>query len=143
MIATDINRATLATLEEEANLQVRQLDVTDRAAVNACAADLGAIDILANIAGFVHHGNILACSDADWAFSFELNVKSMFHTIQAFLPAMIEAGRGSIINMSSVASSLSGLPDRFIYGTTKAAILGLTKSAPAVVSSGLASGGMQ
>ncbi|WP_089718007.1 SDR family oxidoreductase [Candidatus Entotheonella palauensis] len=128
VIATDINLQTLATLDAEAHITTRQLDVTDPEAINACAAELGALDILANIAGYVHHGSILACSEDDWDFSFTLNVRSMFRTIQAFLPAMMEAGGGSIINMSSVSSSLSGLPDRFIYGTTKAAIIGLTKS---------------
>lgn len=110
------------------HITTRQLDVTDREAIHALAAELGALDILANIAGYVHLGSILACSEDDWDFSFTLNVRSMFRTIQAFLPAMLAAGGGSIINMASVASSLSGLPDRFIYGTTKAAIIGLTKS---------------
>ncbi|PON17091.1 NAD(P)-dependent oxidoreductase [Candidatus Entotheonella serta] len=128
VIATDVNLDALATLSTEANISTRQLDVTDREAINACAAELGLLDILANIAGYVHHGSILACSEDDWDFSFTLNVRSMYRTIQAFLPAMLEAGCGSIINMSSVSSSLSGLPDRFIYGTTKAAIIGLTKS---------------
>ncbi len=128
VIATDINLATLDSLGAEANLTTCQLDVTDREAVTACASDVGGLDILANVAGYVHHGSILACSEADWDFSFTLNVRSMFRTIQAFLPAMVDAGQGSIINMASVASSLSGLPDRFIYGTTKAAIIGLTKS---------------
>ncbi len=127
VIATDINLETLNTLSADAHITTRRLDVTDREAVRACAEDVGRLDILANVAGFVHHGSILACSEDDWDFSFTLNVRSMFRMIQAFLPAMLEGG-GSIINMASVASSLSGLPDRFIYGTTKAAIIGLTKS---------------
>lgn len=111
----------------------RALDVTDTAAINAYAAEIGGVDILANIAGFVHHGTVLECSEDDWDFSFNLNVKSMHRLINAFLPAMLERAKtathsGSIINMSSGASSIKGVPNRYVYGTTKAAIIGLTKS---------------
>ncbi len=110
---------------------MRPLDVTDGAAVAALAAEMDAIDVLANVAGFVHHGTVLDCQEADWDFSFDLNVRSMYRTIRAFLPAMLEAGGGSIINMASVASSIRGLPNRFVYGTTKAAVIGLTKAVAA------------
>ncbi len=109
------------------------LDVTDGDAVRAFASETGGIDILANVAGFVHHGTVLECDDEAWDFSFDLNVRSMHRMIRAFLPSMIERAAergtsGSIINMSSGASSLKGAPNRYIYGTTKAAVIGLTKS---------------
>ncbi len=109
------------------------LDVTDGDAVRAFADETGGIDILANVAGFVHHGTVLECDDDAWDFSFELNVRSMHRMIRAFLPSMIERAAerstsGSIINMSSGASSLKGAPNRYIYGTTKAAVIGLTKA---------------
>jgi 2-keto-3-deoxy-L-fuconate dehydrogenase len=131
VLATDIDEARLAEIAETPRLRVRPLDVTDGAAITALAAELGAIDVLANVAGFVHHGTVLDCAEADWDFSFELNVTSMYRTIRAFLPAMLEAGGGSIVNMSSVASSIRGLPNRFVYGTTKAAVIGLTKAVAA------------
>ena len=111
----------------------RALDVTDTSAVNAYADEVGAIDVLANVAGFVHHGTVLDCSEDDWDFSFDLNVKSMHRTIRAFLPAMLERGEEtgqpvSIINMSSGASSIKGAPNRYVYGATKAAVIGLTKA---------------
>jgi 2-dehydro-3-deoxy-L-fuconate 4-dehydrogenase len=127
--ATDLNDQLLQKLAAELpDIQTRKLDVRDTQAVNALAAELGAIDILFNCAGFVHQGTILDCSEADWDFSFDLNVKSMYRTTRAFLPAMLAAKKGSIINMSSGASSIKGAPNRFVYGTTKAAVIGLTKS---------------
>ncbi|QUD87693.1 SDR family oxidoreductase [Phenylobacterium montanum] len=128
VIATDID---LAALEGLAGCEARRLDVLDAAAITALAAELGAIDVLANIAGFVHAGSILDCEPADWAFSWDLNVGSMYRTIRAFLPAMLAAGGGSIVNMASVASSVKGVPGRFAYGATKAAVIGLTKSVAA------------
>ena len=128
VVATDINAGALEALAAVEGCETRLLDVTDQDAVRGLAADLGAVDILFNCAGFVHNGTILECSDPDWDFAFALNVRSMFDTIKAFLPAMLEAGGGSIINMASVASSLKGVPNRFIYGTSKAAVIGLTKS---------------
>jgi len=127
--ATDINEQLLQKLAAELpGIQTKKLDVRDTQAVNALAAELGAIEILFNCAGFVHQGTILDCSEADWDFSFDLNVKSMYRTCRAFLPAMLAAKKGSIINMSSGASSIKGAPNRFVYGTTKAAVIGLTKA---------------
>lgn len=127
--ATDINDQLLQELAAELpGIQTRKLDVGDTQAVNALAAELGAVEILFNCAGFVHQGTILDCSEADWDFSFDLNVKSMYRTCRAFLPAMLAAKKGSIINMSSGASSIKGAPNRFVYGTTKAAVIGLTKA---------------
>ena len=127
--ATDLNDQLLQKLAAELpGIHTRKLDVRETQAVNALAAELGAIDILFNCAGFVHQGTILDCSEQDWDFSFDLNVKSMYRTCRAFLPAMIAAKKGSIINMSSGASSIKGAPNRFVYGTTKAAVIGLTKA---------------
>ena len=132
--ATDHNDQLLQKLAAEIpGIHVRKLDVRDTQAVNALAAELGAIDILFNCAGFVHQGTILDCSEQDWDFSFDLNVKSMYRTTRAFLPAMIAAKKGSIINMSSGASSIKGAPNRFVYGATKAAVIGLTKALAADV----------
>ena len=131
VIATDINAETLQDIAGTNGIFVRTLDVTDDDAVAALAADVGAVDILFNVAGFVHHGSVLDCTEAEWDFGFDLNVKGAFRVIRAFLPAMLEAGGGSIINMASVASSLRGLPDRLIYGATKSAVIGLTKSVAA------------
>jgi 2-keto-3-deoxy-L-fuconate dehydrogenase len=129
VFATDLNDQLLQKLAAELpGIQTRKLDVRDTPSVNALAAELGAIDILFNCAGFVHQGTILDCNEADWDFSFDLNVKSMYRTTRAFLPAMLAAKKGSIINMSSGASSIKGAPNRFVYGTTKAAVIGLTKS---------------
>jgi len=125
--ATDVNGKVLADLEKQ-GVKTRILDVTDAAAVAEAAREVGAIDVLFNCAGFVHHGTILDCSEKDWDFSFNLNVKSMFLVARAFLPGMLEKGKGSIINMSSIASSVKGLPNRFVYGATKAAVIGLTKA---------------
>jgi 2-dehydro-3-deoxy-L-fuconate 4-dehydrogenase len=128
IIATDINQEKLAELEGLAGVTTRRLDVLDGDAVKAAAAEIGAIDALFNCAGFVHHGSILETSDEDWDFSFNLNVKAMFRMCRAFLPAMLESGGGSIINMSSVSSSMKGIPLRCVYGSSKAAVIGLTKS---------------
>lgn len=127
VIATDLKPELLEGL----NCRTQSLDVLDRNAIQALVASLEQVDVLFNCAGFVHHGTILECDDAAWDFSFDLNVRSMFWTIQAVLPKMLKREAGSIINMSSVASSLKGVPNRFIYGTTKAAVVGLTKAVAA------------
>lgn len=131
VIATDINAALLDTLKAEAGCDVRLLDVTDGGAINATAHDVGRIDVLFNGAGYVHAGSVLDATEDQWSFAFDLNVRSMFRTIKAFLPAMLAGGGGSIINVASVAGSLKGAPNRFIYGTTKAAVIGLTKAVAA------------
>ena len=128
VVATDVNGDKLGELNGVPGVSTRRLDVTDHGAVLAVAADLGAVDVLFNCAGFVHHGSILECGEADWDFSFDVNVKSMYFMIRAFLPAMLEAGGGSIINMSSVASSIKGIAQRCVYGASKAAVIGLTNS---------------
>ncbi|HTE35983.1 MAG TPA: SDR family oxidoreductase [Reyranella sp.] len=126
--ATDLDDAKLQALAGTGGVQTRKLDVLDKAAIDALAGETGAIDVLFNCAGFVHHGTVLDATDEQWQFAFNLNVRSMFWTIQAFLPGMVEKGGGSIVNMSSAASSVKGAALRFIYGTTKAAVVGLTKS---------------
>ena len=126
--ATDVNAKTLAEIEGKDGIRTRVLDATDEAAIGKLAAEVGQIDVLFNCAGFVHHGTILDCAPKDWDFSFNLNVKSMYLVTRAFLPGMLKKGGGSIINVSSIASSIKGLPNRFVYGTTKAAVIGLTKS---------------
>jgi 2-keto-3-deoxy-L-fuconate dehydrogenase len=131
VIATDVHEDNLAKLDGISGISTRRLDVTDADSVVATATDIGAVDILFNCAGFVHHGSVLDCGESDWDFSFDLNVKSMYFTIRAFLPAMLEAGGGSIINMSSVASSIKGIAQRCVYGASKAAVIGLTKSVAA------------
>ncbi|MBP1853046.1 SDR family oxidoreductase [Rhizobium halophytocola] len=134
VIATDINAEALASLPQESGdrIETRILDVTDADAITAFAGEIGAIDGLFNCAGFVHGGTILDCSDKDWDFSFDLNVKAMFRMNKAFLPAMLERaadkGSVSILNMASMASSIKGFPNRMAYGATKAAVIGLTKS---------------
>ena len=125
VIAVDINPTTLASL---CGMETRQVDLTDGAAIEALSRDVGHVDILFNCAGFVHAGTVLSTSDADFDFSFNLNVKSAFRMIRHFLPGMIARGGGSIINMSSVASSVIGVPNRFVYGASKAALIGLTRS---------------
>ncbi len=126
VIATDIDEAKLADLT---GCAVRQrLDVTDAAAIQRFAAGAGRVDVLFNCAGFVHHGTILDCEEADWSLSMDLNVRSMYRIIRALLPGMLDAGGGSIVNMASVASSVKGVPNRFVYGTSKAAVIGLTKA---------------
>ena len=127
VIATDINLAGMHGLVGH----LRQLDVRSTQAVEALAREVGAIDILFNCAGFVHHGGALDCSDADWDFSFDLNVKSMHRTVRAFLPGMLEKGGGSIVNVASAASSVRGIPNRYVYGASKAAVIGLTKAVAA------------
>lgn len=128
VIATDLRDDKLAGLDVA---ETRQLDVTDRNAVSRLAKEIGAVDVLFNCTGFVHHGTILDCEEADWDFSMELNVAAAYRMTKAFLPAMIEAGGGSIINMSSVASSIIGVPNRFVYGASKGAVIGLTRSVAA------------
>lgn len=128
--ASDLDAGKLADF---AGAERKGLDVLSSAAVDAYAASVGPVDILVNVAGFVHHGSVLETSESDWDFSFDLNVKSMHRMIRAFLPAMLERAEttgeaGSIINLSSGASSLKGAPNRYAYGTTKAAVIGLTKS---------------
>lgn len=130
VFATDINQELLEEITDS-SIEKSVLDVTDGAAVKAAITKAGSLDILFNCAGFVHNGSILQCDEKDWDFSFDLNVRSMYYTITAALPAMLESGSGSIVNMSSVASSLKGVPNRFIYSTTKAALIGLTKSVAA------------
>jgi 2-keto-3-deoxy-L-fuconate dehydrogenase len=128
VIATDLNEQALAELAGIGGITTRRLDVTDGAAVTALVASLPALNVLFNGAGYVHAGSILDCEERDWDFSFELNVKSMYHLIRAVLPGMLERGGGSIINMASVAGSIKGAPNRFVYGSTKAAVIGLTKA---------------
>ena len=131
VMATDLDSEELSILNGVDGITTRVLDVTNVTAVNQLAVAMGRVDVLCNIAGFVHHGSILDLEEEDWDFSFDLNVKSMYRTIRAFLPGMLEGGGGSIINMSSVASSLRGLPYRCVYGASKAAVIGLTKSVAA------------
>jgi 2-keto-3-deoxy-L-fuconate dehydrogenase len=129
VVATDVDpRALRALRDEQPALATARLDVRDGAAVSAVAAELGPFDVLFNCAGYVHHGTVLECSPEDWAASFDLNVTSMFRTIRAALPGMLARGRGSIVNVSSVVSSVKGAPNRCVYGATKAAVIGLTKS---------------
>ncbi|HEX4278935.1 MAG TPA: SDR family oxidoreductase [Bryobacteraceae bacterium] len=128
VIATDINEERLGELTALPNITLRKLDVTDTAAVRAFAAQTGPIDILFNCAGVVHNGTILDTSELQLDQAFDLNVKGMYRMVAAFLPGMLEKGDGCIINMSSVCSSVKGVPNRFAYGTTKAAVIGLTKS---------------
>ena len=126
--ATDVNEKLLESFAGVANVQTAKLDVLDKAAITALFAKVPTLDVLFNCAGVVHNGSALDASDDDLDFAFHLNVRAQFWTIQAVLPAMLAAGRGSIINMASVCSSMKGLPNRCVYGTTKAAVLGLTKS---------------
>lgn len=122
--ATDLDESKLKGLAADC----RKLDVRSTADVNVLASTIAPLDVLANCAGYVHHGTALDTTDEDWDFSFDLNVKSMHRTIHAFLPAMLKKGEGSIINISSIASSVKGLPFRYVYGASKAAVIGLTKS---------------
>lgn len=128
VIATDIDASLLADLD---GVESRRLDVLDPGDVSAARDAIGAPDVLFNCAGFVDHGTILDCDEAAWDFSFDLNLKAMYRMIRAFLPGMIDAGGGSIINMSSVASSIIAAPNRFVYGASKAAVIGLSKSVAA------------
>ena len=127
--ATDINDKTLKTLKEEySEIEIYNLDSTNKTAVEKYCSQIKNIDVLFNAVGFVHHGTILECDEKDWDFSFNVNIKSMYFMTKSILPKMIKQNKGSIINVSSIASSLKGLPNRFVYGTTKAAIIGFTKS---------------
>ena len=130
VFATDINAAKVAEIAGP-GLKTGVLDVMDPAAIAALAARLGPVDIVFNCAGFVHQGSVLEATEAEWDFAFDLNVRSMFRMIRAFAPGMIGKGGGSIVNMASVASSVKGIPNRFIYGASKAAVVGLTKSVAA------------
>jgi len=129
VIATDVATDKLAGLKaaKSAKLDVLSTDAVD-AFAQAVEKEFGALDVLANVAGYVHQGTVLECSDRDWDFSFDLNVKAMHRTIKAFLPAMLKKGAGSIVNMSSGVSSVKALPNRYVYGATKAAVIGLTKA---------------
>ena len=128
VFASDIDEKGLAALAGEGIKDVARLDVRDTSAVGAIARRVGNIDILLNAAGFVHHGTALDCSDDDWDFSFDLNVKSMHRTIRAFLPGMLEQGHGSIVNISSAAGVFKAAPNRYVYGATKAAVAALTRA---------------
>ena len=129
VIATDIDEAALETLRaEQDGIETRRLDVLDAAAIAALADEIGPVDVLFNCAGFVHHGTILDCSDADWDFSFDLNVRAAHRMTRAFLPGMVEKGGGSIVTVASAASSVKGAPNRYVYGATKAALIGMTKA---------------
>jgi len=128
VFATDIDAKALADLAKEGVKDVARLDVRDSAAVAAIAKRVGGLDILMNAAGFVHHGTVLECSDEDWDFSFDLNVKSMHRTIRNFLPGMLERGHGSIVNISSAAGVFKAAPNRYVYGATKAAVAALTRA---------------
>ena len=130
VVATDLNEAKLGEIAGP-RITTQALDATRPEDIARTAASVGTVDVLFNCAGFVHQGTILDATDADWDFAFALNVRSMFHLIRAFLPGMLQRGRGSVINMSSAASSIKGAPNRFVYGTTKAAVLGLTRSVAA------------
>jgi 2-keto-3-deoxy-L-fuconate dehydrogenase len=131
VFATDIDEKGLAALAKEGVSEVARLDMRDSAAVTEMAKRAGPVDILLNAAGFVHHGTVLECSDQDWDFSFDLNVKSMHRTLRAFLPGMLERGRGSIVNISSAAGVFKAAPNRYVYGATKAAVAALTRAVAA------------
>ena len=128
VIATDLDAGKLHGLD---GAECLPLDVRSTAAVNALAEAVGPVDILFNCAGYVHHGTVLECSESDWDFSMDLNVKSMHRTITAFLPGMLGRGHGSIVNVASGASSVRGIPNRYVYGASKAAVIGLTKAVAA------------
>lgn len=128
VIATDLDEKGVALLTKDGVVETAKLDVRDTAAVEAMAKKVGDIDILLNAAGFVHHGDALNCSDADWDFSFDLNVKSMHRTIRSFLPGMLARGHGSIVNISSAAGVYKAAPNRYVYGATKAAVAALTRA---------------
>jgi 2-keto-3-deoxy-L-fuconate dehydrogenase len=130
VVATDINAEALAELGGQ-GLETAVLDVLDADAIEALRDRVGAVDVLFNCAGFVDHGTILDCDEEKWDFSFDLNVRSMYRMIRAFLPGMIEKGAGTIVNVASTTSTITAVPNRFIYGTTKAAVIGLTKSVAA------------
>lgn len=129
--ATDINAQLLEDFSGIAGVHTALLDVMDKSLIQAAVAGMPAFDVLFNCAGYVHSGTVLQATDQDWDFAFDLNVRSQFWMIQAVLPAMLARGKGSIINMASIASSVRGLPNRFIYGASKAAVVGLTKAVAA------------
>ena len=131
VLATDVNAEKLSRLEPFEGIGTRLVDVLDDAAVKACVDAAGPFDVLASCAGYVHHGTILDCDEAAWDFSFDLNVKAMYRVVRAVLPGMIERGGGSIVSIASVASSVKGVPVRCVYGASKAAVIGLTKSVAA------------
>ncbi|MEO8152647.1 MAG: SDR family oxidoreductase [Rhizobacter sp.] len=131
VIGADINPELLAQLAQDTDCETRVIDVTNADAVRDAVAAIGPLQVLFNGAGYVHSGTILDCDEAAWDFSFNLNVRSMYRLIRAVLPGMLAQGGGSIINMASVAGSIKGAPNRFVYGTTKAAVIGLTKSVAA------------
>jgi NAD(P)-dependent dehydrogenase (short-subunit alcohol dehydrogenase family) len=129
VFATDINENTLKSLKEEfPKIDVFKLDSSNKNEVENYCSHMNNIDVLFNAVGFVHHGTILDCEEKDWDFSLNINIKSMYLMCKAIIPGMLEQNRGNIINVSSIASSIKGLPSRFVYGTTKAAVVGLTKS---------------
>jgi 2-keto-3-deoxy-L-fuconate dehydrogenase len=130
VVATDLDAGKLGGLASDL-IRTTALDVLDAAAIARAAADAGPIDVLFNCAGFVHQGTLLEATDAEWSFAFDLNCRSMFHTMQAFLPGMLARGSGVILNMASVSSSLKGVPNRFVYSATKAAVIGMTRSVAA------------
>ncbi len=131
VIATDIDMAKLKGLADEGVAETHLLDVRHTASVEKTAKAVGPVDILFNAAGFVHHGTVLDCTDEEWDFAFDLNVRSMHRTIRAFLPGMLAKGSGSIVNIASGAGSVRGIPNRYVYGATKAAVIGLTKAVAA------------
>lgn len=130
VVATDVNMEKLNEIKGTPGIEIRALDVLDDAAITAAAAEF-APHVLLNCAGFVHNGTILECTDKEWDFAFNLNVRSQYKMIRAFLPGMLARGGGSIVNIASVAGSIKGIPNRFVYGATKAAVIGLTKSVAA------------
>jgi 2-keto-3-deoxy-L-fuconate dehydrogenase len=127
VFATDLDAAKLADLASD-GISTAALNVLDRAAIVQAAGDAGPVDILVNCAGIVHQGTLLDATDTDWTLAFDLNCRSMFHTMAAFLPGMLERGGGAIVNIASVASSLKGVPNRFVYSASKAAVIGMTRS---------------
>ena len=134
VIASDVNAALLHSLAEATGCRARLLDVTKAEAISAMAAEIGPVNVLVNAAGFVHAGTVLDCTEAEWEFGFNLNVRSQYRLVRAFLPGMLAengGSGGSIINVASVAGSLKGAPNRFVYGATKAAVIGLSKSVAA------------
>ena len=130
VFATDLNEAGVSELKQD-GIEVAKLDVRDSAAVAAMAKRVGPVDILLNAAGFVHHGTVLECSDDDWDFSFDINVKSMHRTLRAFLPGMLDSSHGSIVNIASAAGVFKAAPNRYVYGATKAAVAALTRAVAA------------
>ena len=138
VIATDLEEKKLEGIN---SVKRRKLDVRSTAAIEALAketaTEFGALDVLVNCAGYVHHGSVLDCSEQDWDFSFDLNVKSMHRMIKAFLPGMLQKKAGSIVNISSAVSSIRGVPDRYAYGATKAAVIGLTKAVADFIRQGI------